>query len=99
MKFYPDDCSNSDMSQAWHGKKWLTDVPDDMLSPMIVHTTSCKHYYVQELTKCANDRYFIPERWVTKKGAMWALGRRVKKTTVRFLIIRFLLFNLTVTKH
>ena len=36
MHFYPEDREGS-MSQTWHGTKWLEDMPNDMITTMIIH--------------------------------------------------------------
>ncbi|GJJ13679.1 hypothetical protein Clacol_007935 [Clathrus columnatus] len=35
MQFYPEE--HKIYSQAWHGNKWLVDLPDDLLTPMVIH--------------------------------------------------------------
>ena len=83
MNFYPED-ANGSMSQTWHGTKWLKDLPDHLLTPMIIHPNSEKHFYIGELCYCRDKTWFIPQRWFRKKGAgMWCLGFEVTLTDVR----------------
>jgi hypothetical protein len=74
MVFYPDD-SGSSLSQAWNGDKMLKDVPDHLLTPMVKQQGVI--YYVNELVQCKCGGWFIPKWWITKNGAMHAVGHTV----------------------
>lgn len=76
------------MSQASHGYKWLHEVPDHMLTPMVegVSNGIPAHYYVNELLEAqvADMRYwFIPHRFFSEQDPagvlqMWAKGHRMR---------------------
>jgi len=83
MTFYPEDV-NGWVAQLWHSSKWLNDLPDDMLTPMVIHPISGAHYYVGELCRCDDSSWFIPQRWFNKaQEGMWALGLEVAPSEVR----------------
>lgn len=82
MVFYPEDAGGR-LSEAWHGDKMLRDTPDHLLTANIRHRGSI--YYVNELVKRTDDRWFIPKRWITCQGKMRAVGYEVLKSTVRTL--------------
>ncbi|KAF8214703.1 hypothetical protein K438DRAFT_2138088 [Mycena galopus ATCC 62051] len=63
MVFYPEDGENK-LGQVWHGDKMLRDIPDHLLSPTIRHKGVI--YYVNELVKRTEDRWFLPKRWLTR---------------------------------
>jgi hypothetical protein len=82
MNFYPED-ANGSMSEAWHGAKWLKDLLDDMLTPMVVQPETGKHFFVGELCRLYDNTWFSPQQWFWKKDAgMWALGLKVSQTEV-----------------
>ena len=82
MTFYPED-ANGRMVQLWHGSKWLTDLSDEFLTPMVIHPRSGAHYYMGELSKCENGQWFIPQQWFNKTGnGIWALGVEVMQSEV-----------------
>jgi hypothetical protein len=82
LQFYPED-ANGSMCEAWHGSKWLKDMPDDMLTPMAVHPTSEHHFFIEELCFCSDGTWFIPTQWFMKKSdGIWAWGYVVEKTQV-----------------
>ena len=67
MVFYPED-AGCEASQTWHGEKWLKMAPDDVLTPMVKHLVTGRHYYVGELSKYGDGTLFIPMCWFHKKG-------------------------------
>ncbi|KAJ6501774.1 hypothetical protein DFH09DRAFT_1051553 [Mycena vulgaris] len=76
MVFYPEDGGNK-MGQVWNGDKMLRDIPDHLLSPTIRHQGVI--YYVNELVKRSENRWFLPKRWLTRSGnVMLASGYHVK---------------------
>ncbi len=86
MMFYPED-AGCEASQMWHGEKWLKTAPDDVLTPMVKHPETGRHYYVGELVRCVDGTLFIPMRWFRRKGAgMWARGHQVIDSLVNFIL-------------
>ncbi|KAF8181413.1 hypothetical protein K438DRAFT_2169421, partial [Mycena galopus ATCC 62051] len=81
MIFYPEDAGDK-LGQVWQGDKMLRDIPDHLLSPTIRHRGEI--YYVNELVKRTENRWFLPKRWLTKNGgrAMFASGHHVTDTEV-----------------
>lgn len=67
MHFYPElrHPDSPAVSQAWHFDKWLNKIPDHMLSPMVIH--GGRHFYVGELARCHDGKYFIPEKWIGRQ--------------------------------
>jgi len=85
MQFYPVE-GEGGMTQLWHGGKWFKDVPDDVLTPMVIHPKTSQHFYVKELCECTDGSLFIPLRWFQKKdGVLWASGFGVKNVAVSSL--------------
>ncbi|KAJ6469227.1 hypothetical protein DFH09DRAFT_1294525 [Mycena vulgaris] len=67
MVFYPEDAGNK-LGQVWHGDKMLRDIPDHLLTPTVRHQGVI--YYVNELVKRTDGRWFLPKRWLTRKTGM-----------------------------
>ncbi|OBZ79989.1 hypothetical protein A0H81_00442 [Grifola frondosa] len=63
------------ISEVWQAAKWLVDAPDEVLTPMV--RLNGKDYYINELTLCRGDRWFIPCRFFDMRGERWALGQQV----------------------
>lgn len=62
------------MSQAWHGSKFLHDLPKDIATPMIKRNDG-KIFYVKELVRCNDNKWFRPRRFVLdKEDRMYAIG-------------------------
>lgn len=80
MKFYPD-WPTSGVSQAWHGRKVLQEVADELLTPMVKY--GGRIFYIGELVKRGPEHWFIPKRWFTRNGIMYAYGTHVEETAVR----------------
>ncbi|KAJ6583645.1 hypothetical protein B0H10DRAFT_2198263 [Mycena sp. CBHHK59/15] len=76
MVLYPEDAGNK-LGEVWHGDKMLRDIPDHLLSPTIRHNGVI--YYVNELVKCMEGRWFLPKRWLTRNSGkvMFASGHPV----------------------
>ncbi|KAF8062389.1 hypothetical protein FPV67DRAFT_1422187 [Lyophyllum atratum] len=72
MFLYPEDAGNR-LSEVWHGDKLLRDIPDEVLSPTIRHCGVI--YYVNELVKRSNDRWFLPKRWITRNNGKEMMAR------------------------
>lgn len=76
------------MSETWHGKKWMIECPDDLLTPMI--RKDGRRFFINELMLCQNGQWFIPERYFKHKednGNSWAIGRDVSLEEVSHMII------------
>lgn len=85
MVFYPEDGGNK-MGQVWNGDKMLRDIPDHLLSPTIRHQGVI--YYVNELVKRSENRWFLPKRWLTRSGnVMLASGYHVKDSDVSLVFL------------
>ena len=80
MTFYPEDLGTQ-WRQVWHGDKMVSDVPDDLLTANI--RSGGVMYYVNELVKCAGGSFFLPKRWITSGGEMFAIGHPVDDALVR----------------
>ncbi|KAH9978409.1 hypothetical protein BJV74DRAFT_879458 [Russula compacta] len=101
MVFYLDD-SGSSLSQTWNADKMLKDVPDHLLTPMIKHQGVI--YYVNELVQCKCRAWFIPNRWITKNGSMYAVGYFVTECEVCdalqvLIVLMALTLKLIIWKH
>lgn len=80
MTLYPED-GEGKLSEAWHGDKMLRDIPDHLLSPTLRHAG--KVYWVDELVKRTEDRWFLPKRWIIRRGAPMAVGHHALSSVVR----------------
>ncbi len=69
------------LKEVWQADKWLLEVPDDVLTPMI--RQDGKDFYVNELTYCQDGQWFIPERYFEYQGNTFALGRAVTSLVSR----------------
>ncbi|KAJ7262385.1 hypothetical protein C8J57DRAFT_1719333 [Mycena rebaudengoi] len=76
MTFYPEDGGDK-LGEVWHGDKMLRDIPDHLLSPTVKHNGVI--YYVDELVKRSENRWFLPKRWLTRDSGsvMLASGYHV----------------------
>ncbi len=63
MQEYPEDAGRS-MSQAFHGKKMLYDLPSDIRPPAVKVNKSI--YFLNEVLRCSDGQYFIPEQFFYK---------------------------------
>ncbi|KAJ6629052.1 hypothetical protein B0H10DRAFT_2160563 [Mycena sp. CBHHK59/15] len=82
MALYLEDTGNK-LGEVWHGDKMLRDIPDHLLSPTIRHKGVI--YYVNELVKCTEGRWFVPKCWLTRNSGkmMLASGYHVSESDVR----------------
>jgi hypothetical protein len=82
MTFYPEDGGDK-LGEVWHGDKMLRDIPDHLLSPTVKHNGVI--YYVDELVKRSENRWFLPKRWLTRDSGsvMLASGYHVTDSAVR----------------
>jgi hypothetical protein len=95
MSDYPID-GGAGMSQVHHGEKMLIDTPPGTTTPTV--RVNGKIFFVGELLQCASGAYFIPERFFQRDqalldapptAAVYALGRDVKHTDVRYICFAF----------
>lgn len=74
LVFYPMVNQDGSISQTWHGKKWLRDLPEELLTPMAIHPDG-RHFYVGEICLSRDQTYFIPQKWFIKENnGLWAVG-------------------------
>ncbi|TFY78662.1 hypothetical protein EWM64_g5350 [Hericium alpestre] len=83
MIFYPEYMGNA-MKELNNGSKLLRDVSDDVLTPSA--KINGRMYYVGELVRHTQYRWFIPTRWLQRDGMMWADGYHVDETPVCFRV-------------
>ncbi|GJJ10219.1 hypothetical protein Clacol_004445 [Clathrus columnatus] len=80
LTFYPQRNEDGKFSQVWHGSKWLSELPDDLLTPMAIHPNG-EHFYTEELCECVDGSLFIPQRWFSKSNnKLWASSLNVNRT-------------------
>ncbi|THG97104.1 hypothetical protein EW026_g4840 [Hermanssonia centrifuga] len=72
------------LKEVWQADKWLLEVPDDVLTPMI--RQDGKDFYVNELTYCQDGQWFIPERYFEYQGNTFALGRAVMSLSTGLVV-------------
>jgi hypothetical protein len=78
MKLYPDE--SPVISEVQNAEKLLSSISDDMLTPMVRNNGTI--YYINELVLCADNRFFIPKRFFTRDGTLWARGHPVTQSPV-----------------
>lgn len=83
MVFYLED-GEGRLGEVWNGEKMLHDIPDALLSPTLRYNK--KIYWVDELVRRTGGEYFIPKRWVTRRGLPFAVGFHVHPSEVSVLI-------------
>ena len=104
MQFYPEDAGGS-MNQLWHGRKWMEDCADDLLTPTA--KVGNEIYYVNELLLRRDGKYFVPKRFFLRVDQgqpkadpkLWALGHEaifleVSSPLTCWKLRSLLLFNL-----
>ncbi|QRV96781.1 microtubule-actin cross-linking factor 1 [Ceratobasidium sp. AG-Ba] len=86
MNFYPH-VDGKHMSQVWHGRKMVHDIPDRFLTPCFRYRD--KMFYVDELVRRADD-WFIPVRWIMvgPNREPHAIGYIVKDTPAGLHVFR-----------
>ncbi|KAF9257230.1 hypothetical protein L218DRAFT_800681, partial [Marasmius fiardii PR-910] len=83
----PED-SPKCFSEAWHGKRWLEEIPDNVAAPMIQLGT--KDYYIFEPAALWNHPeadYCIPTRWFTRDNQTFARCHKLSPTDHGWIII------------
>lgn len=82
LVFYPMVNQDGSISQTWHGAKWLHDLPDDLLTPMAIHSNG-RHFYVGEICSSNDGAYCIPQKWFIKENrGLWVIGLPAMLTRV-----------------
>ena len=69
MTFYPEDAGDN-LDEAHQGSRWLHEMDDDQLTPMIRLGTA--DYYIHEPAMLRDGSFCMPVRWFTRKGQMLA---------------------------
>jgi hypothetical protein len=69
LHFLPEDAGDK-LSEARHGDRWLNELDNDQLTPMVRVNQS--DYYVYEQTLLCDGKACIPTRFFTRKNAIWA---------------------------
>ncbi|KAI0631172.1 hypothetical protein C8Q77DRAFT_1279900 [Trametes polyzona] len=64
LSFYPENTDGRHLSEARQGARWLDEVEDEFLTPMI--RVGTKDYYVHEPMMCEDGRVLMPMRWFTR---------------------------------
>lgn len=84
MVFYPED-GEGRLAEVWNGDKILRDVPNHLLTANIRHHIHHRGalYFVSELVKRTEDRWFIRTRWIKRDGQMMAIDYHVAQSEVR----------------
>ncbi|KAK1226230.1 hypothetical protein PQX77_010812 [Marasmius sp. AFHP31] len=74
LHFYPESTDNK-ISEARQGARWLTELPDEDLTPMVrvYRGEEVKDYYIFEPAMLRNGKICMPHRWFTRDGRM--IGR------------------------
>ncbi|KAJ7144573.1 hypothetical protein C8R44DRAFT_602437 [Mycena epipterygia] len=64
MQVYPEVTTN--ISQLYHGSKWVEELELDDLTPMWADWkfAAHRHFYIKELSQLVNGQYVIPLKWV-----------------------------------
>ncbi|KIJ51704.1 hypothetical protein M422DRAFT_157275, partial [Sphaerobolus stellatus SS14] len=68
MQLYPEEIPNK-MSETWHADKLCKETRTDELSPMV--EVNHKHFYINEVARCANGDYVYPIRWIFRNGELY----------------------------
>ncbi|KAL0570902.1 hypothetical protein V5O48_011057 [Marasmius crinis-equi] len=73
LSFYPESTGNK-LSEARQGARWLNELPDDELTPMIrtYRGSEAKDYYIFEPAQLLDGRICMPHRWFKREGRMRA---------------------------
>lgn len=53
------------VSEAWHGRKWLWEVPGEIATPMV--RSNDIQFFVGEVVGCSDGSLFIPSRFYQHK--------------------------------
>ncbi|KAJ7648146.1 hypothetical protein B0H17DRAFT_1163798 [Mycena rosella] len=67
---YPEIPKDGIIKEIWHAQKWRQNMDLDCLSPMWDSESS--HYYVNEICRLRDRKFFIPIRWVVCDGKVHA---------------------------
>lgn len=74
IHIYPEVTGS--VSEYWQAKKYISEVPDDQLTPMWANWTKGphRHFYVKELARLRTGEAVVPLRWVVYKDEEHALA-------------------------
>lgn len=64
LHFYPERSVGRSLSEARQAERWLTELPDDQLTPMARFRDG--DYYIHEPAMLTNGQLCMPVRWFTK---------------------------------
>ncbi|KAK0462782.1 hypothetical protein IW261DRAFT_1613923 [Armillaria novae-zelandiae] len=70
LEFYPEDGSKH-MSKAHHVARWLNEVPDNQLTPML-RVREGEDYYIHEPMMLCDGVVCMPYRWIKRQGKHFA---------------------------
>ncbi|KAL0566487.1 hypothetical protein V5O48_015525 [Marasmius crinis-equi] len=79
LHFYPEDRGNRPFSEARQGEKWLNEIPDEQLTPMIRLRRGGENqdYYIFEPAMLRDGTIWMPHRWIRKDnkfvGRCWGM--------------------------
>ncbi|THU93269.1 hypothetical protein K435DRAFT_829530 [Dendrothele bispora CBS 962.96] len=69
LHFYPEDTGKR-LSEARQAKRWLEEIPDDLLTPMArIHD---QDFFIYEPVMLQDSTCCIPTRWFERAGSLWA---------------------------
>ncbi|KAM5539994.1 hypothetical protein V8D89_006326 [Ganoderma adspersum] len=61
LHFYPEDTSGKYLAEAWQAKRWLEEVADEVLTPML--RLGSQDFYIHEPALLRDGRICMPVRW------------------------------------
>lgn len=75
IHLYPER-NNGVVNEVWQASKWADELGPDHLTPMAKGLKK-QHFYVHELARTKDGRYFIPKKWFTIKDKLHCECNRV----------------------
>ncbi|KAF7773552.1 hypothetical protein Agabi119p4_5719 [Agaricus bisporus var. burnettii] len=74
IKIYPEITER--VGEFWQAKKYVSEVPDDQLTPMWANWTESphRHFFIKELARLCTGEMIVPLRWVVYDGEEHALA-------------------------
>ncbi|KIY60600.1 hypothetical protein CYLTODRAFT_321338, partial [Cylindrobasidium torrendii FP15055 ss-10] len=72
LSYLPQD-SDQLLAEACQGSRWLTEAPDNLLTPMVHVGTQDQHtdFFIHEIARVANGHCCIPFRWFTREERIY----------------------------